>query len=93
MRAIAINAFGGPNRLELMELPIPKIGPDQVLIRVKAAGVSLWDIKVRENREGMAEGQAFPIVLGWESAGVIAQVGREVTGLKEGDQVFTYAYQ
>ena len=48
MRAIAIDAYGGSERLQLMDLPIPQIGSDDVLIRVRAAGVNPADISFRE---------------------------------------------
>ncbi len=50
MRAIAIDGYGGRERLQLMDLPIPRIGPDDVLIRVRAAGVNPADISIREGR-------------------------------------------
>jgi len=50
MRAIAIDAYGGSERLQMMELPIPEVGPNDVLIRVRAAGVNPADISIREGR-------------------------------------------
>src|SRR5438477_12298960 len=94
MRAIAIRSFGGAERLEPLDVPVPKIGTDEVLIQVVTAGVGLWDVKVRQNLGGMGEAELpFPIILGWESAGVIAQVGTNVSGFHVGDAVLTYAYQ
>ncbi|HET9928520.1 MAG TPA: hypothetical protein VFQ09_06890 [Rubrobacter sp.] len=52
MRAIAIEGFGGRDRLTLVDLPIPEPGPDDVLVRVRAAGVGPWDAKTREGRFG-----------------------------------------
>ena len=92
MRAVAITAFGGPDRLMLLDLPVPACGPDQVLINVQAAGVGMWDVKVRQGRVTL-EGQQFPLVLGWESAGVIAQPGARVTGLGAGVRVICATYQ
>jgi NADPH:quinone reductase-like Zn-dependent oxidoreductase len=92
MQAIAITAFGGPDRLTLMELPVPTCGPDQVLINVQTAGVGMWDVKVRQGRVRL-EGQQFPLVLGWESAGIIEQVGAGVTGLDVGTHVMCATYQ
>ncbi|MGH3485756.1 MAG: alcohol dehydrogenase catalytic domain-containing protein [Nocardioidaceae bacterium] len=48
MRAIAFQEYGDSSRLDLMDLPDPKVGPDTVLIRVKAAGVNPVDWKARE---------------------------------------------
>jgi NADPH:quinone reductase len=92
MQAIAITAFGGPDRLTLMDLPVPPCGPDQVLIDVQAAGVGMWDVKVRQGRVRL-EGQQFPLVLGWESTGTIEQVGTRVTGQGVGTQVICATYQ
>lgn len=92
MQAIAITAFGGPDRLTLMDLPAPTCGPDQVVIHVQAAGVGMWDVKARQGSLTL-EGQQFPLILGWESAGIIEQVGAEVTRLNVGDRVICTTYQ
>ena len=52
MRAIAIEGFSGRDRLTLVDLPIPEPGPDDVLVRVRAARVGPWDAKTREGRFG-----------------------------------------
>jgi NADPH:quinone reductase-like Zn-dependent oxidoreductase len=52
MRAIAREGFGGRHRLTLVDLLIPEPGPDDVLVRVRAAGVGPWDAKTREGRFG-----------------------------------------
>jgi NADPH:quinone reductase-like Zn-dependent oxidoreductase len=92
MPAIAITAFGGPDRLTLMDLPVPVCDPDQVVIKVQAAGVGMWDVKVRQGSVRL-EGQQFPLVLGWESAGIIEEVGAMVTGLDVGTQVICATYR
>jgi NADPH:quinone reductase-like Zn-dependent oxidoreductase len=92
MQAIAITAFGGPDRLTLMDLPAPTCGPDQVVIHVQAAGVGMWDVKVRQGSLTL-EGQQFPLILGWESAGIIEQVGAAVIGLDVGTRVICTTYQ
>ncbi|HEY4384044.1 MAG TPA: NADP-dependent oxidoreductase [Ktedonobacteraceae bacterium] len=92
MQAIAITAFGGPDQLKLVDLPVPTCGPDQVLIHVQAAGVGMWDVKVRQGSVKL-EGQRFPLILGWESAGIIEQVGTLVTGLAVGTPVICATYQ
>jgi NADPH:quinone reductase-like Zn-dependent oxidoreductase len=93
MRAIAICSFGGVEQLQPVQLPLPRPGPDEVLIQVKAAGVGYWDIAVRENMEGLGQGRSFPLVLGWESAGIVTQRGAGVTGFAVGDAVFAYPFQ
>jgi NADPH:quinone reductase-like Zn-dependent oxidoreductase len=52
MRAIAREGYGGRDRLTRVDLPIPEPGPEDVLVRVRAAGVGPWDAKTREGRFG-----------------------------------------
>jgi NADPH:quinone reductase-like Zn-dependent oxidoreductase len=92
MQAIAITAFGDAERLTLMDLPVPTCGPDQVLIQVQAAGVGMWDVKVRQGSVRL-DGQRFPLILGWESAGRIVEVGAAVGGLDIGTRVICATYQ
>jgi len=91
MRAISIRDFGGNDRLELTDVDDPKVGPDFVLIRVRGAGLNPVDWKVRE---GKLEGRfphVFPVVLGWDAAGVVEEVGPAVTRFGPGDEVFAYS--
>jgi NADPH:quinone reductase-like Zn-dependent oxidoreductase len=90
MRAMAINEFGGSDRLELMELPDPKVGPDSVLIAVRAAGLNPVDFKTREGKQKDRFPFHFPLILGWDAAGVVAATGPAVVGLEEGDEVYAY---
>jgi len=91
MRAAAIDRKGGPEVLTLHELPVPKPGPDEVLIALDTAGVGPWDIDVRE-RLDYWKTQSFPVVLGVDGAGTIAAVGSEVRGFKVGDPVYSYVW-
>src|SRR5918911_1543501 len=91
MRAIAEETFGGP--IALINLPTPEIGPGEVLIRVRAAGVNPFDWKVAD---GALEDQMkhhFPLILGFDAAGVIERVGADVTELTEGDEVYGYLFK
>ena len=91
MRAIAEENFGGP--IVLMDLPTPKIGEDEVLIRVQAAGVNPFDWKVAD---GALEGErkhGFPLILGFDAAGVVERVGAGVIELAEGDEVYGYLFK
>jgi len=90
MRAMAITEFGGSDRVELMDLPEPKVGPDTVRIAVEGAGVNPVDYKVREGKLEAAFPYHFPLILGWDAAGVVDAVGPAVVGLKEGDEVYAY---
>ena len=91
MRAIVIHGWGGRDRLELVtDLPTPPVAPDGVLVRVRAAGVNPVDHKVREGKLAGAFPHHFPLVLGWDAAGVVEAVGPAVTKFTPGDEVFGY---
>lgn len=90
MRAVGIREFGGRERLEVMDVPEPKVGADTVLIRVRAAGVNPVDWKIREGRLEPAWPHVFPVVPGWDVAGTVERVGPAVTTVAPGDEVFAY---
>ena len=85
MRAIQIARFGGPEVLELVDLPTPAPGPGQVLVQVAAAGVNFSETLIRENRYAVTP--ALPAVLGTEVAGTVLEVGPGVEGLPVGTRV------
>lgn len=90
MRAIAYTTFGGPDVLELTDLPDPKVGPDSVLVRVHATSVNPVDWKVREGYLDGLMDTVFPVVPGWDVAGVVEQVGLDTPELAVGDEVYGY---
>ena len=90
MRAITYSRYGGADVLELSELPTPKVGPDTVLVRVKATSVNPVDWKVREGYLDAIMDTTFPVVPGWDVAGVVEQVGLDTPELSVGDEVFGY---
>lgn len=85
MQAIQIQRFGGPDVLELVELPDPTPGPTEILLSVEAAGVNRADVLVRTGRYHRA-GQP-PLVLGVEGAGAVLAVGTDVTDFVVGQRV------
>ena len=90
MRAIAIENFGGPEVMKLMDLPLPKPGAGEVLIQIKAAGVNPVDWKIRQ---GLLQGRLphqFPIILGWDAAGTVVEVAAGIKGIKVGDEIIAY---
>jgi NADPH2:quinone reductase len=93
MRAAAINRFGGIETIQVQRLPVPDIGPDEVLIRVEVAGVGVWDAFEREGGFAQMFGiePKFPYVLGSDGAGTIAAIGEKVKRFKEGDRVYALA--
>ena len=90
MRAAAIDRFGGPEVLAVKTLPIPEVGPDEILVRVESAGVGAWDPYEREGGFAAMLGiePKFPYVLGSDGAGTVAAVGEEVSRFTEGDRVY-----
>ena len=90
MCAWAINAYGGPEQMRLMDLPVPEPGPRDVLIRMHGAEVGDWDILVREGAWPME--RPFPLVLGLAGSGRVAALGPEVAGFAEGEPVYVYSY-
>src|SRR5438309_9845823 len=84
MKAIQFSQFGGPEVLELVEVPDPHPGPGQIRVAVRAAGVNPIDWKVRSG----AMGGDLPKRTGQEVAGVVDELGDGVTGIAVGDEVF-----
>lgn len=91
MKAAAINRFGPPSVLKLHTLPIPEPGAGEVLIALHAAGVGVWDADIRGGwwPEGRPK---FPLILGTDGAGVIAQKGTRTARFKIGDRVLAYEF-
>src|SRR5215469_9793941 len=85
MKAARVLRFGPPNVIEIDNLPQPKPAAGQLLVRVKAAGVGLWDALVRE---GKVRGETLPLILGSELSGIVEAIGAEVSGFKPGDEVY-----
>ena len=83
MKAIQIHSTGGPEVLQLDDLPIPQPGPGQVLIRVEAIGVNFIEIYFRK---GVYKA-ALPLIPGSEAAGTVEELGPGVTGFTAGDAV------
>ncbi len=90
MQAVVIDRFGGPETIRFDSVPVPKVGPDEVLIHIESAGVGVWDPFEREGGFARMFGREpeFPYVLGTEGAGTVAAVGRRVRRFKPGDRVY-----
>ena len=85
MRAISQDTYGGPEVLREVEQPVPALGPGQILVEVKAAGVNPTDWR---NRAAPLWFDRLPLTLGFDVSGVVAQVGYGVTIHQTGDEVF-----
>jgi NADPH:quinone reductase-like Zn-dependent oxidoreductase len=84
MKAARFDRFGGPEVLEIVELPDPQPGAGQIRVAVRAAGVNASDAK---KRRGLMDPE-LPQTLGYEAAGVVDELGPGVTGVAVGDPVF-----
>ncbi len=90
MKAIVINAFGGRDVLQYTEVPNPTPDEGEVLVRVKAAGVNPVDWKIRAGHLKDGYPYKFPIILGWDLAGVVEQTGYSARRFRPGDEVYGY---
>jgi NADPH:quinone reductase-like Zn-dependent oxidoreductase len=91
VKAIAFTRFGDADVMSWQELPDPLLGPDQVLVEVKAAGVNPVDFKIRA---GYLQGllpHHLPLIPGWDVAGVVRAVGIGVQDWRPGDEILAYA--
>ncbi|MFF4552651.1 NADP-dependent oxidoreductase [Streptomyces sp. NPDC001422] len=87
MKAVRFSRFGGPEVLEIVDLPDPVPGPGQVRIAVRAAGVNPSDWK---KRAGLMD-EELPQTLGHEAAGVVDELGEGVTDVAVGDRVYGFS--
>ena len=91
MKAYELNEAGGVENLVLQELNKPTIEPAEVLIETKAISINPVDVKVRPVEEVLTQilgTEQRPVILGWDLAGVVTEVGEAVSDLKVGDRVF-----
>lgn len=84
MRAYGFTEVGGPEKQAFLEVPVPEPGPDELRVRVRAAGVNPGDWRVRDG----SYGTSGPAVLGREVAGTVVALGPGVSGFAIGDEVF-----
>jgi NADPH:quinone reductase-like Zn-dependent oxidoreductase len=87
LKAARFSQFGGPEVLEIVDLPDPHAGTGQVRIAVRAAGVNPSDWK---KRKGLMGGE-LPQTMGYEAAGVVDEVGKGVADVAVGDRVFGFS--
>ena len=83
MKAIQVKQPGGPEAMELVELPVPQPKENEAVVKLAASGVNFIDVYFREGRYKAP----LPIVLGQEGAGVVTAVGADVKSVKAGDRV------
>jgi NADPH:quinone reductase-like Zn-dependent oxidoreductase len=89
MKAIRIHAFGGPEVMNIEEVERPTPKPDEILVKMYASGVNPADYVVRQGGNDLLKPfLKLPLGLGLDGAGVVADIGSEVTTLKKGDRVY-----
>jgi NADPH:quinone reductase-like Zn-dependent oxidoreductase len=89
MRAIVIQAYGGPEVMKLEDVARPEPAEDEVLIRVVAASINPVDVAIRKGYLAELVGN-FPLILGMDASGTVEKVGSKVTKCKAGDPVFAF---
>ncbi|MEW2254431.1 NADP-dependent oxidoreductase [Streptomyces sp. NPDC047869] len=90
MKAISYSRYGGPEVLEYGEADDPKVGPDSVLVKVRAAAVNPVDWKCREGYLDQILDAVFPVIPGWDVSGVVVRPGASVPEFSVGDEVIGY---
>lgn len=88
MKAVRIHAYGGPDHLKFEDVPNPEPGPEEVLVRVHAAGVNPVDAAVREGKLGQRLFHQLPLIPGWDVAGTVEYRGEGGRKFGPGDQVY-----
>ncbi len=88
MKAMVIREYGSADVLQYEEVEAPKIKPDELLVKVHAAGVNPVDWKIRKGMLKIITGNKFPMILGFDLAGVVLEIGSQVTNFKVGDEIY-----
>ena len=89
MKAIRIHEFGGPEVMKLDETARPKPASDEVMVKTYASGINIVDCGIRRGGNDILRPYLkLPLTLGWDAAGIIEEVGAEVTGFQKGDKVY-----
>jgi NADPH:quinone reductase-like Zn-dependent oxidoreductase len=90
MKAMVFDRFGGPEILRAADVPMPKVGPGEILIRVRSAAVNPVDWKIMA---GMLDGimpTFLPVTPGWDVSGVVEAVGFDTPEFRPGDEIIAY---
>lgn len=90
MKAVVIEKFGGIEEMHLTDLPKPEPAKNEVQIQIAYTSVNPVDWKIREGSLQSIFQHEFPLILGWDAAGTVTAVGKNVTKFKKGDHVFAY---
>src|SRR5918993_4653714 len=88
MKAAVIERYGSNDLVKVADVAVPRMGPRDLLVRVHAASVNPLDVKTRNGELKTLLRYRFPLVLGNDLSGVVADVGAHVTRFKKGDAVY-----
>ncbi len=91
MKALHYNEFGGREKFQFGEVADPHPGPDSLVVKVVAAGINPVDYKIREGYLAGLIDTTFPVVPGWDVAGVVVAAGLDTPEYAVGDEVLAYA--
>jgi NADPH:quinone reductase-like Zn-dependent oxidoreductase len=91
MKAIRIHQYGDASRLKLEEVPGLSIADDQILVRIRDAGVNPIDWKIRQGYMRQVRPASFPVTIGQDFAGEVVDVGKAITQFAVGERVFGFA--
>jgi len=90
MRAAQYDAYGPPEVLRVRTIPVPRLRPGHVLVRVAATSVNAADTAVRAGKLKLVSGRSFPRGAGFDFAGTVTEAASDVTGLAAGDEVWGF---
>ena len=90
MKAVIAEAYGPPEVLEIEDVPVPKVGPNGVLVQVHASSLNPLDWKLREGMLRHIRKFIFPVIWGSDFSGVVTEKGSGVTFFKPGDEVYGF---
>lgn len=88
MKAYSISKYSKGDKMQLVDIPEPNIGENEVLVAIHATAINQLDNKLKEGEFKLLLPYKFPLVLGHDLAGVVTKVGQKVNRFKVGDEVF-----
>jgi len=90
VKAVQYRNYGGPEVLEVTDIPDPKMFADQILVRIEAAALNPADVQFQSGVVDSLVDALFPVTPGWDLAGVVEQAGVATTGFRPGDEVIGF---
>jgi len=88
MKAALIYRYGPPEVFQYADTSLPRLRPQQLLVKVHASSVNPIDWKIRQGRLKLLTGNRFPLILGYDVAGEVVEVGKQVTQFQVGDRIY-----